>query len=124
MSLYNCSGQSLESPSRIVRRVRPRQSRCSTPTKSTNQASTGTTQHHLQAASPSPRHPTLIPEILYDIFEYIYEDIVDPEGTPARISASRRTLASAARTCRAFSGPALDILWRRLPGVWPLVLVV
>ena len=31
------------------------------------------------------------------------------------------TLASLARTCRAFEGPALDVLWREIEGLRPLL---
>ena len=31
------------------------------------------------------------------------------------------TLASLARTCRAFEGPALDILWRNIEGLHPIL---
>ena len=120
MSLDNRSGQPIESPGHVMRRLRPRESRRNAPTENPNQAPIGAAQPHSQA-NPSPHHSTLVPDVLYDVFEYIYGDIVDAKGTAASISASRRTLASAARTCRAFSVPALDILWRRLPGAWPLV---
>ena len=121
MSLDNRSGQlePLDSPGRVLRRLRPRKFR-NARTENLNQAPIGSVQPH-SSASPSPNHSILVPEILYDIFEYIYEDIVDAEGAATGVSASRRTLASAACTCKAFCVPALDILWRRLPGAWPLV---
>ncbi|KAF9013062.1 hypothetical protein BDQ17DRAFT_1536784 [Cyathus striatus] len=48
----------------------------------------------------------LIPEILKTIFENLIDD--------------KRTLASLARTCSSFEGPALDVLWSELDGFYPL----
>jgi len=37
------------------------------------------------------------------------------------LTQRRTTLASLARTCRAFEGPALDVLWRNIEGLRPLL---
>lgn len=52
-----------------------------------------------------------IPEILLDIFEHVY---VSHKG--------RSDLASLALTCKLFSGPALDILWRIQTSFLPLLM--
>nr|VWP01134.1 Suppressor of ferric uptake 1 [Ganoderma boninense] len=51
-----------------------------------------------------------VPDVLHHIFSYL--DPVHPNHK--EILESRRSLAMAARTCRGFSGPALDVLWKRL----------
>lgn len=51
----------------------------------------------------------------------------DPEATNKLLEAilespnGRRSLSRFARTCHAFSGPALDILWRDLDSIIPIV---
>ncbi|KAM5530658.1 hypothetical protein V8D89_015679 [Ganoderma adspersum] len=68
-------------------------------------------------AGPASRTLPDVPDILYYVFSYL-----DPvhESQYDQLYESRRTLAMAARTCRGFSGPALDVLWRRLPDDQPL----
>jgi hypothetical protein len=60
----------------------------------------------------------LIPELVYnvcDIISSLYEDIlIDPDEADA---AFRVDLASFARTCKAISGPANDVLWKKLDSV-------
>ncbi|PIL25776.1 hypothetical protein GSI_11526 [Ganoderma sinense ZZ0214-1] len=58
-----------------------------------------------------------VPDILYHVFSYL-----DPvhELDDDAVYESRRSLAIAARTCQGFVGPALDVLWRRLPDDQPL----
>ena len=58
-----------------------------------------------------------VPDILYNVFGYL-----DPihHVQNSEVFESRRSLALVARTCRGFTGPALDILWKRLPGDQPL----
>jgi hypothetical protein len=58
-------------------------------------------------------HICLLPaETLFDIFTIIYED-------SKRLS--RTTIAALARTCRTFKEPALDVLWKDIDGLKPLV---
>lgn len=67
----------------------------------------------------------LISEVLSCIFDYLTEDTVrHPKTFYARDTrkAGRRALAVLARTCRAFSEPALDALWCRLHGLTPFML--
>ena len=67
---------------------------------------------------PGPSHSLHnVPDVLYHIFAYL-DPIHQLEWDKAY--ESRQSLAIAARTCRGFRGPALDILWRRLPDDQPL----
>ncbi|KAM5530656.1 hypothetical protein V8D89_015677 [Ganoderma adspersum] len=58
-----------------------------------------------------------VPDVLYAIFSYL-----DPvhQTQYDQVYESRRSLALVARTCRGFAGPALDVLWKRLPDDQPL----
>ena len=57
-----------------------------------------------------------VPDILPDIFSYL-----DPiHYSDESMYEARRSLAMAARSCRDFAGPALDVLWRRLPDDQPI----
>ena len=58
-----------------------------------------------------------VPDVLYHVFSYL--DPVHQLDDDA-VYESRRSLAIAARTCWSFMGPALDVLWRRLPDDQPL----
>ncbi|KAG1840868.1 hypothetical protein C8R48DRAFT_739813, partial [Suillus tomentosus] len=58
-----------------------------------------------------------IPKVVQLIFEYVY----DPDRTNED-SKGRVTVASLARTCRAFRDPALDVLWAQLHSLDALVL--
>ena len=57
-----------------------------------------------------------VPDILCQVFSYL--DPIHYSGE--RMYEVRQSLATAARTCRGFTGPALDILWKRLPDDQPL----
>jgi hypothetical protein len=64
-------------------------------------------------------------EVLHYIIEYLAEDTVrKPTASRAKDTrkAGRRALAALSRTCRAFSEPALDALWRRLHSLEPFLL--
>lgn len=52
-----------------------------------------------------------IPEILLDIFEHVYVSHNGPSD-----------LARLAQTCKLFSGPALDVLWRIQTSLFPLTM--
>ena len=58
-------------------------------------------------------HCLEIPEILIHILEHIY---VSHKG--------RSALAKLARTCKLFSGPALDVLWRIQTSLLPLIMTL
>ena len=58
----------------------------------------------------------LVPEI----FGLVCEVLVDDYNSRPPVQRSA-TLASLARTCRAFEGPALDVLWREIEGLRPLL---
>ncbi|KAF9467213.1 hypothetical protein BDZ94DRAFT_1249858 [Collybia nuda] len=69
-------------------------------------------------------HPCLnISEVLSNIFKYVLEDV--PSGEVPEITrwpeAGSMTLAALARTCKAFSEPALNVLWYRQPSLAPLL---
>ena len=57
----------------------------------------------------------LVPELFSLVCELLTHDY---EMRPSQRSA---TLASLARTCRAFEGPALDVLWREVEELRPLL---
>ncbi|EDR12990.1 uncharacterized protein LACBIDRAFT_323876 [Laccaria bicolor S238N-H82] len=57
----------------------------------------------------------LVPELFSLVCEVLRPDY---KTRPIQRSA---TLASLARTCRAFEGPALDVLWREIEGLRPLL---
>lgn len=66
-------------------------------------------------ADPTLRLPD-VPDVLHHVFSYL-----DPiHYSDEEIHTSHRSLAMAARTCRGFSGLALDVLWKRLPNDQPL----
>ncbi len=58
-----------------------------------------------------------LPDIIYHVFSYL--DPIHYSVTEAE--AARQSLAMVARTCRGFTDPALNVLWRRLPSDGPLV---
>ena len=58
----------------------------------------------------------LIPELFGSVCEFLRHDY--KMWRPLQWSA---TLASLARTCRAFEGPALGVLWRDIEGLRPLL---
>ena len=65
----------------------------------------------------------------YTVYEQTMFPIIlrDAEATQKLLEAildspsGRRSLSRLARTCKAFSGPALDVLWRELDSVVPIV---
>ncbi|OAX39075.1 hypothetical protein K503DRAFT_113858 [Rhizopogon vinicolor AM-OR11-026] len=64
-------------------------------------------------------HVCLLPtEILLDIFTIIRDDKALSWMRPFR---EYSTIAALARTCRAFKEPALDVLWKNMDGLGPLV---
>lgn len=66
---------------------------------------------------PCTMHRALsVNEILREIFQHV---------CPLHmLGASRSTLACAARTCRIFTEPALDVLWQIIPDFMPLFLLL
>ena len=60
-----------------------------------------------------------VPDVLYAIFSYL-DPVHHFQHEHDQVYESRRSLALAARTCRGFAGPALDVLWKRLPDDQPL----
>ena len=57
----------------------------------------------------------LVPELFSLVCEVLTHDY------EMRLSQPSATLAPLARTCRAFEGPALDVLWRKIEGLPPLL---
>ncbi|KAM5530648.1 hypothetical protein V8D89_005245 [Ganoderma adspersum] len=68
-------------------------------------------------SSSTPLSLPDVPDVLYAIFSYL-----DPvhQSQYDQVYESRRSLALVARTYRGFAGPALDVLWKRLPDDQPL----
>lgn len=75
----------------------------------------------------SVKHALQCHDIVVEIFQHLYTPSdfrihgltswdYDINGS-ALLHLNQSTLAYAARTCRAFSGPALDVLWRDLPDI-------
>ena len=58
----------------------------------------------------------LVPELFSLVCEALRHDRCD-----MRLRRRLATLASLARTCHAFEGPALDVLWREIEGLRPLL---
>ncbi|KAH6905480.1 hypothetical protein BKA70DRAFT_1293277 [Coprinopsis sp. MPI-PUGE-AT-0042] len=62
-----------------------------------------------------------IQEILFNIFEILHHTSAksfdsDSDWSPART----HTLTALARTCKTFNDPAIKIVWRDLPGLYPI----
>jgi len=60
------------------------------------------------------------PELLLNIFNYVHDDEVNERDFLKRRPRTA-TLPALARTCRDFTEPALDIIWRSLPSLMPLL---
>ena len=58
---------------------------------------------------------------LFEILLLIFEHVSPPEDDSSEPNSARQTLAAAARVCKAFSEPALIVLWRRIDTLAPLV---
>ena len=82
------------------------------PPKITGKPQTSTMSNN----SVNPKNPLLVPDLFHCVLECLITSL------PQRPSKEeRRTLAVLARTCRAFSEPSLNCLWRRLNSLLPLV---
>ena len=57
-------------------------------------------------------NPLMIPELFYTVLD-CFRPAIDPEEALA--------LSALAQTCRAFSEPSLDRLWRKLYSLKPLI---
>ena len=58
-----------------------------------------------------------------DILGLIFQHFDHQPGLPT-VAQNRKNLLSAAKTCKAFLEPALDLLWRVLPSLLPLLLLL
>jgi hypothetical protein len=58
-----------------------------------------------------------------DILHLVFEHFDLQPGSPT-IAQTRKDLFSAAKTCKAFVEPALNSLWRVLPSLLPLLLLL
>ncbi|KAG2146826.1 hypothetical protein DEU56DRAFT_786709 [Suillus clintonianus] len=56
-------------------------------------------------------HALFLPEITWNIFEFLNPFLSGPEGSHEPNPLRLRDLAAVAITCHALSGPALDVLW-------------
>jgi hypothetical protein len=70
----------------------------------------GQTDSNIAPPSPASARTMSMPELRWKIFQ-----LVDLE--PSR----EKTLLALALTCESFTGPALDLLWRELDGLGPLI---
>lgn len=63
-----------------------------------------------------------IQEILLETFRHL----IGPPGSDLNdpIPTDRKTLLSAALACKAFSSPALDVLWRNMDSAIPLLKIL
>ncbi|KAF8153360.1 hypothetical protein B0H34DRAFT_677500 [Crassisporium funariophilum] len=60
-----------------------------------------------------------------NILSLIFDNLVpDPQGTEANERSDRRALLNVAQTCTTFMEPALDALWKILPSLLPLLLLL
>ncbi|KAF8125946.1 hypothetical protein EV363DRAFT_1175099 [Boletus edulis] len=88
------------------------------------------------ASKIGSRNPLLIEELFYAVLHCLVDATPEPSpngvDVPYRVGTknipirapdpdTRRALAALARTCRAFTCPALDLLWRRLHSLEPLL---
>ena len=76
-------------------------------------------------ADRATQHALRCQDILTEIFKHLSPGWLnewkrDPQYAQDQ-KTQRQALASAARVCRAFSGPALDVLWRVLDDVQPVL---
>ena len=75
---------------------------------------------------PEPQSPVIqTPEALknQDILGLIFQHF-DLQPGSHTVAQTRKDLLSAAKTCKAFVEPALDSLWRVLPSLLPLLLLL
>ena len=70
-------------------------------------------------SSPTSLSLPDVPDVLYAIFSFL-DPVHHLKHEHDQVYESRRSLARAARTCRGFARPALDVLWKRLPDDQPL----
>jgi hypothetical protein len=75
-----------------------------------------------QSCPPEVPH-TGISELNEDILHLIFEHF-DLRPSSSTIFQTRKDLLSAAKTCKAFVEPALNSLWRVLPSLLPLLLLL
>ena len=78
---------------------------------------------------PEPQIPVITPEALknQDILNLIFQHFDLQPGSSwvaETVAQTRNDLFSAAITCTAFVEPALDSLWRVLPSLLPLLLLL
>jgi len=79
--------------------------------------------HSVSSILPASTRCIMIAELRWNIFE-----LVAPPNTPVStdeetwlFSGMKKTLLALALTCKSFTGPALDLLWRHLGGLEPLI---
>ena len=83
----------------------------------------------------TPHRALTIPDVLHKVFKYFatHPGLTTPgaemdpssnDDSEASVRAKRRTLAHAARTCKAFAEPASHVLWEVLDGFGPIVSVL
>lgn len=79
----------------------------------------------IMSSEPHTRNPLLIAELFYAILDFLVEPTSEPSCFDLAFRTpdpdGRRALAALARTCRGFTEPSLDLLWRRLNSLAPLL---
>jgi hypothetical protein len=79
----------------------------------------------IMSSAPGTRNPLLIPELFYGILDFLAESTSEPSRYDLAFRTpdpdGRRALAALAQTCRGFTEPSLDLLWRRLNSLKPLL---
>jgi hypothetical protein len=70
---------------------------------------------------PEPQTPEALRN--QDILSLIFQHF-DLQPGSRTVAQTRKDLFSAAKTCKAFVEPALDSLWRVLPSILPLLLLL
>ena len=58
-----------------------------------------------------------------DVIRHIFENFDIQPGSQTAVQ-TRKDLFSAAKVCKAFAEPALDALWRVIPSLLPLLLLL
>ena len=79
----------------------------------------------LPPMADATQHALRCQDILTEIFKHLSPGWLDEWKRDPQCAQDQKTqrqaLASAARVCRAFSDPALDVLWRALDDVQPVL---
>ena len=69
------------------------------------------------------RNPLCIADLFYCVLDFLTEPFDNNPGAQVRTPdpEGRKALASLARTCRGFTEPALNYLWRKIDSLRPFL---